>query len=105
MSGQRFPLSVRDLIAPAAYVALFTLIAWAILQPAHPVPAHSADRRDFDDGEPVAGPNYHLHPLPTVPVWSWSNRLSEVYDDFIRITLHCDASGSCHVEVESFRIR
>lgn len=105
MARNRLPICGGELVCIALTLALGVLYTVAAIQPRHPIPAHSATRCDFDDGPPVAGPNYHLHPVPTVPVWSWSNRLSEVYDDFIRITLHCDVDGSCHVEVESFRIR
>lgn len=105
LSGRSFPLTLGALIAPACYIALIALYISAALQPRHPIPARTTFPAAFNDEPPVAGPNYHLHPVPTVPVWSWSNRLSDVYDDFFRITLHCDPVGSCHIEIESFRIR
>lgn len=105
LSGRPLPLSLGLLVAPSVYIALITFYVWGALQPSHPIPARTTYPAAFNDEPSVAGPYYHLHPVPTVPVWTWSNRLSEVYDDFFRITLHCDPIGSCHVEVESFRIR
>ena len=105
LSGRPLPLSLWALIAPAMCIATLTFYIWGALQPHRPIPMRDTYPAAFNDEPSVAGPYYHLHPVPTVPVWSWSNRLSDVYDDFFRLTLHCDPVGSCHVEVESFRIR
>lgn len=87
------------LVGLAAIAALLLFHPSFFATPLTPYPAA------FNDEPSVAGPLYHFHPEPTEPVWSWSNRPSDVYDDYIRFTLHCDLVGSCHIEVESFRIR